>query len=60
MKEGGELVPPHQQGLSSKMGLDATRPMNYQEHVFTRVRIPGEDTIDVRQELDSKVKVNFS
>jgi len=59
MKEGGELVPPHQQGLSSKMGLDATRPMNYQEHVFTRVRIPGEDTIDVRQELDSKVKVNF-
>ena len=60
MKEGGELVPPYQQGLSSKMGLDATRPMNYQEHVFTRVRIPGEDTIDVRQELDSKAKVNFS
>ena len=60
MKEGGDLVPPYQQGLSSKMGLDATRPMNYQEHVFTRVRIPGEDTIDVQREIEPNTKVSFN
>ena len=60
MGETGDMVPPNQQGLSSKMGLDATRPMNYQEHVFTRVRIPGEDTIDVDQEIESDVKISFS
>jgi 2,5-furandicarboxylate decarboxylase 1 len=59
MKEGSDLVPPYQQGLSSKMGLDATRPMNYQEHVFTRVRIPGEDTIDVQREIEPNAKVSF-
>ena len=55
----GALLPPYQQGMSSKMGLDATRPMNYQEHVFTRVRIPGEDTIDVREEMESGVTITF-
>jgi 2,5-furandicarboxylate decarboxylase 1 len=29
------------------MGLDATRPVVYPAYVFTRVRIPGEDTVDL-------------
>ena len=29
------------------MGLDATRPVVYPAHVFTRVRIPGEDKVDL-------------
>jgi 2,5-furandicarboxylate decarboxylase 1 len=29
------------------MGLDATRPVSYASHVFTRVRIPGQDTVDL-------------
>ncbi|BDC44365.1 hypothetical protein PTKU15_76620 [Paraburkholderia terrae] len=40
-------APPHLQGVSAKMGLDATRPVVYPAHVFTRVRIPGEDTVDL-------------
>ena len=42
------LVTPvaHLQGISAKMGLDATRPVEYKEHVFTKVRIPGEDEVD--------------
>jgi 2,5-furandicarboxylate decarboxylase 1 len=40
-------APPHLQGVSAKMGLDATRPVVYPEHVFTRVRIPGQDTVDL-------------
>jgi 2,5-furandicarboxylate decarboxylase 1 len=40
-------APPHLQGVSAKMGLDATRPVVYPEHVFTRVRIPGQDTVEL-------------
>jgi 2,5-furandicarboxylate decarboxylase 1 len=37
----------HLQGISAKMGLDATKPLEYEEHVFTKVRIPGEDEVDL-------------
>jgi 2,5-furandicarboxylate decarboxylase 1 len=43
----GNKPPPHLQGTSAKMGLDATRPMSSSEHVFTRVRIPGERDVDL-------------
>jgi 2,5-furandicarboxylate decarboxylase 1 len=42
-----EDAPAHLQGVSAKMGLDATRPVVYPSHVFTRVRIPGQDTVDL-------------
>jgi len=42
------------QGVSAKMGLDATRPIEYQGHVFTRVRIPGEKDVD----LDAVVRAD--
>jgi 2,5-furandicarboxylate decarboxylase 1 len=29
------------------MGLDATRPVVYAGHVFTRVQIPGYDAVDL-------------
>jgi 2,5-furandicarboxylate decarboxylase 1 len=40
-------APAHLQGISAKMGLDATRPAVYAAHVFTRVRIPGQDSVDL-------------
>ena len=40
-------TPAHLQGISAKMGLDATRPVAYSEHTFTRVRIPGQDQVDL-------------
>ena len=40
-------LPPERQGISSKLGFDATKPVQYEGHVFTRVRIPGEDTVDL-------------
>ena len=49
-------VPIHSQGISSKMGLDATKPISYQEHTFTKVRIPGEDTL----KLDEEIQINAS
>jgi 2,5-furandicarboxylate decarboxylase 1 len=47
----GEPLPPHLQGISAKMGLDATKPVAYHGHVFTKVRIPGETEIDLDQEI---------
>ena len=47
----GGKPPPHLQGLSAKMGLDATKPLESAEHVFTRVRIPGEREVDLAAAL---------
>jgi 2,5-furandicarboxylate decarboxylase 1 len=46
-----EPAPAHQQGISAKMGLDATRPVSYRGHVFTKVHVPGEEEIDLDQEI---------
>jgi 2,5-furandicarboxylate decarboxylase 1 len=43
----GVEAPAHLQGISAKMGLDATRPITYESYVFTRVRIPGEETVEL-------------
>jgi 2,5-furandicarboxylate decarboxylase 1 len=47
------------QGISAKMGLDATRPVAYEEHVFTRVRIPGEKEVDLDQEIDTAPNIDW-
>ena len=56
----GEPAPAHLQGISAKMGLDATKPVASHGHVFTKVRIPGEDEIDLRQEIVSGATVNWT
>lgn len=53
------VAPAHLQGLSSKMGLDATRPVVYHEHVFTKVRVPGESDVDLDAVIDSEARVDF-
>jgi 2,5-furandicarboxylate decarboxylase 1 len=53
-----EDAPAHLQGVSTKMGLDATRPVVYPSHVFTRVRIPGQDQVDL-EALVSKSTSSF-
>lgn len=57
---GGEPPPMHMQGISAKMGLDATKPVSYQEHVFTKVRVPGEDTVDLTREVVAGASYDFS
>jgi 2,5-furandicarboxylate decarboxylase 1 len=49
--DSDEPAPPHLQGISAKMGLDATKPVSYRGHVFTKVHVPGEDEIDLDQEI---------
>ena len=47
------------QGISAKMGLDATRPLKYEGHVFTRVRIPGEDEVDLEAVVDTAPAIDW-
>ncbi|CAN7589304.1 UbiD family decarboxylase [Variovorax sp. LjRoot178] len=56
----GVAPPPHLQGLSAKMGLDATRPVVYHEHVFTKVRVPGEDEVDLAAVIDTAARADFA
>lgn len=50
--QGSILDPSTDEGVGAKMGLDATRPLHYEEHRFTRVRIPGEDEVDTGRALE--------
>ena len=47
VRSAGVETPAHLQGISAKMGLDATKPLTSSGHVFTRVRIPGEHEVDL-------------
>jgi 2,5-furandicarboxylate decarboxylase 1 len=49
--QGSILDPSTDEGMSAKLGFDATRPLHYEEHRFTRVRIPGEDAVDLERAL---------
>ena len=56
----GAITPVAQlQGISAKMGLDATRPVEYAEHVFTKVRIPGEDQVDLDAVVDRAPNIDL-
>jgi len=56
----GEPPPVHMQGISAKMGLDATKPVSFHGHVFTKVRIPGEEEIDLDAEVLRGVAVDWT
>lgn len=58
--QGDGVAPPHLQGISAKMGLDATKPVAYHGHVFTKVRIPGETEIDLDQEIVRGAGIDWS
>jgi 2,5-furandicarboxylate decarboxylase 1 len=53
-------APVHEQGIGAKMGLDATRPVVYRGHVFTKVRIPGELEIDLEREIVRGAAVDWN
>jgi 2,5-furandicarboxylate decarboxylase 1 len=55
-----EPSPPHLQGIGAKMGLDATRPVSYRGHVFTKVRIPGEQEFDPERDLQRGATVDWA
>jgi 2,5-furandicarboxylate decarboxylase 1 len=49
--QGSKLDPSTRDGLGAKMGLDATKPLAADEMKFKRIRVPGEESIDVEAAL---------
>ena len=52
------IIPAHFQGMSSKLGLDATKPLVSEGYVFTKVKIPGEDEVNLETALDSQFPIS--
>ncbi|MBV9238870.1 MAG: UbiD family decarboxylase [Xanthobacteraceae bacterium] len=47
--QGSKLDPSTRNGVGAKMGLDATKPLSAPDFTFKRIRVPGEDTVDVER-----------
>jgi 2,5-furandicarboxylate decarboxylase 1 len=49
--QGSKLDPSTRGGVGAKMGLDATKPLAADEMTFKRIRVPGEEDVDVEAVL---------
>jgi len=45
--QGSKLDPSTRNGVGAKMGLDATKPLDADEMKFVRIRVPGEEKVDL-------------
>jgi 2,5-furandicarboxylate decarboxylase 1 len=50
--QGSRLDPSTRNGVGAKMGLDATKPLSAPEMKFKRIRVPGEDAVDLGRVID--------
>ncbi len=50
---GNKLDPSSDDGISDKMGIDATVPYGADPFRFERIRIPGEETIDIAKYIET-------
>ena len=57
--QGSKLDPSNRDGVGAKMGIDATKPLAAAEMVFTRIRVPGEEKIDVAEVLAHATTSNW-
>lgn len=51
--QGSKLDPSTRQGVGAKMGMDATKPLSAAEMVFKRIRVPGEEDVDLAKVIDA-------
>jgi 2,5-furandicarboxylate decarboxylase 1 len=45
--QGSKLDPSTRNGVGAKMGMDATKPLDADDMKFKRIRVPGEDDVDL-------------
>ncbi len=50
---GSRLDPSGDNGVSAKMGFDATVPLSVPPLKYKRIRVPGEDTVDLGKVIDA-------
>ncbi|MBM3527693.1 MAG: UbiD family decarboxylase [Alphaproteobacteria bacterium] len=57
--QGSKLDPSNRDGVGAKMGMDATKPYAAPEMTFKRIRVPGEDEVDVSEFLKRDTGVDW-
>lgn len=55
--QGSKLDPSSDNGFGAKMGLDATVPLDAPEFRFKRIRVPGEQELDLDAVIDPDAKL---
>jgi 2,5-furandicarboxylate decarboxylase 1 len=55
--QGSKLDPSSRDGVSAKMGLDATVPLDAPEFKFKRIQVPGERDLDLQAAIDDDAAV---
>lgn len=54
--QGSKLDPSSRDGVSSKLGYDATVPSSAPEFKYTTIRVPGQDKIDLESKIDADTR----
>lgn len=57
--QGSKLDPSSRGGVSAKMGIDATVPLDAPAGKFTRIRVPGEEAVDPAGVVDPEAGGNW-
>ena len=52
--QGSRLDPSSNNGVSAKLGIDATVPLDAPEFRYKRIRIPGEDKVDLASVISAR------
>ena len=58
--QGSKLDPSSNNGISAKMGIDATRPLATEPMEFKRIRVKGVEDVDLGQALQDDPKAAFA
>jgi 2,5-furandicarboxylate decarboxylase 1 len=58
--QGSKLDPSSDQGISAKMGLDATKPLSRGPLEFTRIHVKGIETLDLAKVLQQDTQAAFA
>ncbi len=56
--QGSKLDPSTDNGVGSKMGLDATKPVDALEFTYKRIAVPGQDEIDLDAKIDPRAALD--
>jgi 2,5-furandicarboxylate decarboxylase 1 len=57
--QGSKLDPSTRNGVGAKMGLDATKPLSADEMTFKRIRVPGEERVDLDRVIAPTASANW-
>jgi 2,5-furandicarboxylate decarboxylase 1 len=58
--QGSKLDPSSDNGISAKMGIDATKPLTTDAMEFKRIHVKGVETVDLGKSLQDDPKAAFA